>query len=140
MLLELGPHNIQPQIRPLELAELLWEYGEDRVAEKAAEFDQSDLDRTSELAAWHCLRNFETGEDRSETRPQDKWLLAAIEYVEGVPRPPKRKRRRKRPPGERYSRLNHDPRFDFHPTMRPRDPDLFEPPAWFGSRCLMRID
>jgi hypothetical protein len=140
VVVELGPHNSQPHIRRLELAELLWEYGEEPVAEAIASFSQSDLDAVCELAAWHALRDFETGQDREEFFRGDKYVLAAIEFVEGSPRMPKRKRRRTRPLADGYLSEPIDPDSNFGPTHpRSHDPDDYPRPSWFGPRCFMQV-
>ena len=83
------------------LAEVLWEYGEDELAEASLALDDRQLRVVQRLAAWHYEYDREPTEGPKLTLGR-VMARAMIEFAEGRARDPKRRRRRTRPPAERY--------------------------------------
>ncbi|CAA9507963.1 MAG: hypothetical protein AVDCRST_MAG91-1453 [uncultured Sphingomonadaceae bacterium] len=90
------PENFQITFRRDLLAETLWEYGEDDLAEAALRLSEDELRQVQILAVWH-----HENDPEPETGPQ---LLAGrimaramIEFAERTARDTKRVRRRTRP-------------------------------------------
>jgi hypothetical protein len=75
------------------LAEDLWRYGEDELAEAAMKLSEAELEQIQRLALWHYV-------NATDARMASR---AAIEFFEGASRDPKRQRKRSRPEGQRYT-------------------------------------
>jgi hypothetical protein len=74
------------------IAEDLWAYGEDKLAPRAAELSDQELERMGELAGDWALRSA-TPSGRGMLLAK-AIALAAVEVMEGRPRPLQRSRRR----------------------------------------------
>ena len=97
------PRNVVVKFEREVLAECLWEYGEDRLAEKAMKLSDRQLRHVQRLAAWH--RRYDREPQKGPRLTNARIMaLAMIDYVCWYPRQPKRKRRRRRPQAERYDR------------------------------------
>ena len=96
-----APENYRITFRRELLAEVLWEYGEDELAERALRLSEWQLTRVQRLTVWHELHDPEptTGPKLSGGRLMAR---AMIDYIEGSNRDTKRLRRRTRPDDERY--------------------------------------
>jgi hypothetical protein len=83
------------------LAESLWEYGEDELAEAALALNDDELVEVQRLAVWHH-RNDPHPEEGPKLSNGRIMARAAIEFAERAARDTKRTRRRRRPAEERY--------------------------------------
>jgi hypothetical protein len=83
------------------LAETLWEYGEDALAEAALALSDGELVEVQRLAVWHH-RNDPDPDEGPKLSNGRIMARAAIEFAERAARDTKRKRRRRRPAEERY--------------------------------------
>ena len=94
------PGNVRIWMRRETLAESLWEYGEDALAERLTSESDESLDQILLLAVWHRMNDPEPREGPKLTNGRIV-ARAAIEFYEGAARDTSR-RRRTRPQGERY--------------------------------------
>jgi len=83
------------------LAESLWEYGEDALAERLATESDGSIDQILDLAVWHRINDPEPQDGPKLTNARIV-ARAAIEFYEGATRDTRRQRRRTRPQTERY--------------------------------------
>jgi hypothetical protein len=83
------------------LAETLWEYGEDKLAEKALRLSESQLKRVQRLAVWHHLHDPHPAEGPKLSNGRIM-ARAMIDFAELRARDTKRTRRRTRPQEQRY--------------------------------------
>jgi hypothetical protein len=125
------PDNFQIGFRRDQLAESLWEYGEDELAERALRFTESELYEVQLLAAWN-YKNLREPSAGPKLQLGRITALAAIELVELGSRDTRRQRRRTRPQPERYDaehdrRLLADEPLDATPVEQ-RLPDAQPPP------------
>jgi len=83
------------------LAECVWEYGEDDLAEQVLGLSDGGLEEVQRLALWHRLNDPdpEVGTKLTNARIE---ALAVIEFFEGRTRDTHRRRRRTRPASEGY--------------------------------------
>jgi hypothetical protein len=88
--------NFRISFRRDTLAEALWEYGEDALAEAALRLGEEDLRRVQRLAAWHYENDPDPAKGPRLTNARIM-ALAMIEDAEGTARDTKRTRRRTRP-------------------------------------------
>lgn len=95
------PHHYRVVAKREVLAEALWEYGEEDIAEHVLQTSDDDLDRILELTALHRLNDPEPDDGPKLTNARIM-ARAAIEFFERRPRDTKRRRRRTRPASERY--------------------------------------
>ena len=86
------------------LAESLWEYGEDGIADAALALGDDDLLEVQKLAVWHHLNDAEP-EDGPRLTNARIMARAAIEFVERTGRDTSRQRRRTRRPEDSYLAL-----------------------------------
>ena len=95
------PENFRITFRRDVLAEALWEYGEDELAQAALRPSESDLHQVQILAVWHHLNDVEPqgGPKLTNARIMAR---AMIESAHGVARDTKRMRRRTRPKAEGF--------------------------------------
>lgn len=98
------PDNIRVVVRRDVLAEALWEYGEDELAERCLESSDEDLHQVHRLAVWHRVNDPEP-EDGPRLTNGRILSRAMIEFVERRARDTKRRRRRTRPEKDRYDAL-----------------------------------
>lgn len=56
------PHNIQISVRRDVLAEALWEYGEEALAERVLDLSDEDRHQVHRLAVWHDANDLEPEE------------------------------------------------------------------------------
>lgn len=91
------PSKFQMGVTRVQLAEGLWEYGEDELARRALELSEEELVEVGKVAVWHYLRDYDP------PRPMlgRIWARALIEFAESNARDTVRKRRRIRPESER---------------------------------------
>lgn len=96
------PVNVRVTFRRDVLAEALWEYGEDQLAEAALGLSEGDLHEVQLVTVWHRENDPDpvTGPKLTNARIMAR---AMIEYVEGEGRDTKRVRRRTRPPHQAYT-------------------------------------
>lgn len=90
------PSDFRIEFRRDVLAESLWQYGEDELAERALSFSEAELYEVQLLAVWHHVNDPEPERGPRLTNPRIQ-ARAAIEFVEGRPRDTARRRRRTRP-------------------------------------------
>jgi hypothetical protein len=109
------PDNFRIGFRRDQLAESLWEHGEDELAERALTFSESELYEAQLLAVWNYknLPEPTTGPRLQLGRIN---ALAAIELVELASRDTKRRRRRTRPQAERHDAEYHRRLLAHEPT------------------------
>ena len=88
------------------LAEALWEYGEDELAEAALSLSDDDLRDVQRLAVWHHVNDPEPERGPKLTNGR-VMARAAIEFVERTGRDTKRQRRRTRPVEQGYAAAYH---------------------------------
>lgn len=83
------------------LAESLWEYGEEDLAERSLTLSEVGLASVAQLTLWHRLND---PVDSSGSEPSDALTMAkgAIDYFECATRDPAGAQRRTRPESERY--------------------------------------
>ena len=95
------PDNVRISIRRDLLAEALWQYGEEDLAEAALELSEDDLHQVQLLSVWHRVNDPkpETGPKLTNGRVMAR---AMIEWAEGTARDTKRVRRRTRPEDQAY--------------------------------------
>jgi hypothetical protein len=100
------PKNVRIMFRRDVLAEALWEYGEEELAERALHLSEDDLHNVQLLAVWHREND---PEPPSGPRLTNGRIMARamIEYVEREGRDTKRTRRRTRPKPEAYDGAYH---------------------------------
>lgn len=100
------PSNFRITFRRDVLAETLWEYGEDTMAEAALQLDEDELHQVQLLAVWHYENDPQPsrGPKLSNARIMAR---AMIEYAEGSPRDTKRQRRRTRAKDVAYDGAYH---------------------------------
>ncbi len=96
------PRGFTIVVRRDVLAESLWEYGEDSLAERVLEISDGDLRQIHRLAVWH---HFNDPEPESGPKLTNGRIVsrAAIEFFERETRDTRRQRRRTRPAEQRYS-------------------------------------
>ena len=99
--LKRSPRNFEIEFERAVLAEALWEYGEDELAERAMRLSDRQLRNVQRLAAWHWHYDREPkgGPKLTNARVMAR---AMIDYAGWRPRDTKRRRRRTRPEAERY--------------------------------------
>lgn len=95
------PDNIRVVVRRDVLAEALWEYGEDALAEHCLELSDDDLHQIQSLAVWHEINDPEPDDGPRLTRGRIL-ARATIEFVERQARDTVRRRRRTRQENDRY--------------------------------------
>lgn len=95
------PGNFRIWMRRETLAESLWEYGEDALAERLTKESDEGLDQILLVAVWHRINDPEPREGPKLTNGRIV-ARAAIEFYEGAARDTSRRRRRTRPESERY--------------------------------------
>jgi hypothetical protein len=95
------PANTRLTISRELLAECVWEYGEDDLAERLSDLSDDDLEQVQGLALWHRTNDPEPegGPKLTNARIEAR---AVIEFFEGRSRDTKRTRRRTRPRGDGY--------------------------------------
>ncbi len=95
------PHNLRISVRRDVMAEVLWEYGEEALAERVLALSDEELHQVHRLAVWHRVNDPESDEGPKLTNGR---LLsrAAIDFFEAEGRDMHRRRRRTRPQAERY--------------------------------------
>lgn len=95
------PSNFQIGFRRDTLAECLWEYGEEEIAEKALALSDPELHQIHRLAIWHYKNDAKptTSPKLQNGRINSR---AAIEFFEHSTRDTARTRRRTRPEDESY--------------------------------------
>lgn len=96
------PDRLSHSFTRAVLAESLWEYGEDALAEAALGLSESELLEVQILDVWH-----HTNDPEPTAGPQLHhgriMCRAMIEFAESRPRDTKRQRRRTRPQSEGYN-------------------------------------
>jgi hypothetical protein len=97
--------NFRISFRRDTLAEALWEYGEDALAEAALRLGEEDLRRVQRLAAWRYENDLDP--DGAKLTNARIMALAMIEDAEGTARDTKRTRRRTRPKDQAYDGAYH---------------------------------
>ena len=100
------PHNFRITFRRDVLAEALWEYGEDELAQAALRLSESDLREVQLLAVWHHLNDVEPDDGPKLTNARIM-ARAMIEFADGCPRDTRRMRRRTRPREEAFDGAYH---------------------------------
>lgn len=100
------PENVRTTFRRDVLAEALWEYGEDELAEPALHLSEEDLHQVQLLAVWHHVNDPqpERGPRLTNARVMAR---AMIEFAERANRDTKRLRRRIRPKETAYDGAYH---------------------------------
>ena len=98
--------NFRISFRRDTLAEALWEYGEDALAEAALRLGEEDLRRVRRLAALRYENDPEPAGGPKLTNARIM-ALAMIEDAEGTARDTKRIRRRTRPKDQAYDGAYH---------------------------------
>ena len=95
------PSNFSITYRRDTLAESLWQYGEEEIAEKVLTLSDRELHQIHRLTVWHHINDPEptTGPKLQNGRINAR---AAIEFFEHSPRDTVRTRRRTRPEEETY--------------------------------------
>jgi hypothetical protein len=96
-----APENFRITFRRELLAEVLWEYGEDELAERALRLKERQLRRIQRLTAWHEINDPDPTAGPKLTGGR-LMARAAIDYIEGSGRDTTRRRRRTRPDDQRY--------------------------------------
>jgi hypothetical protein len=85
---------------------MLWEYGEDELAEAALRLSDDGLHQVHRLAVWHHVNDQEP--ERGPRLTHGRLAArAAIEYLERTSRDAKRQRRRTRPVEQGYAGAYH---------------------------------
>jgi hypothetical protein len=100
------PENFRITFRRDVLAEALWEYGEDELAEAALGLREDDLHQVQLMAVWHHENDADPGRGPKLTNAR-VMARAMIEGAEGGARDTKRTRRRTRPKEEAYDGAYH---------------------------------
>ena len=100
------PENFRIVFRRDGLAEALWEYGEDELAEAALRLSEEDLHQVQMLAVWHHLNDPEPERGPRLTNAR-VMARAMIELSEREHRDTKRLRRRTRPREAAYDGAYH---------------------------------
>ena len=95
------PANTRLEITRENLAECVWEYGEDDLAARVADLSDEDLERVQRLALWHRINDPEPADGPRLTNARIE-TRAVIEFFEGRTRDTQRRRRRTRPVEEGY--------------------------------------
>ena len=95
------PNNIRVVVRRDVLAESLWEYGEDTLAERWLVLSDEDLHQIQRLAVWHRV-NDPAPEEGPRLTSGRILSRAALEFMERQARDTKRRRRRTRRLEDRY--------------------------------------
>jgi hypothetical protein len=100
------PVNFRISFRRDVLAEVLWEYGEEELAETALSLSEDDLRQVQRMAVWHHVNDSdpERGPKLTNARVMAR---AMIEWAERSSRDTKRARRRMRPKEEAYDGAYH---------------------------------
>jgi hypothetical protein len=100
------PENFRIAFRRDVLAEALWEYGEDELAQEALRLSERDLHQVQILAVWHHVNDVQpdVGPKLTNARIMAR---AMIEFAAGVARDTKRMRRRTRPKAEAFDGAYH---------------------------------
>ncbi len=100
------PGNLRIRFRRDLLAESLWEYGEDDLAEAAFRLSEYELDQVQLLAGWHYVND---PEPNHGPKLQGGRIMARamIEFAERMPRDTTRVRRRTRPNGQGHLAAYH---------------------------------
>ena len=95
------PRNFSTEFSRELLAEVLWEYGEDELAEAALRLSDRQLRSVQRLDAWHHHHDREPKDGPRLTNGRIM-ARAMIDYACWWPRDTRRTRRRTRPQSERY--------------------------------------
>lgn len=100
------PENFRIRFRRDTLAESLWEYGEDDLAEAALRLSEYELGQVQLLAVWHRLND---PEPHHGPKLQGGRIMARamIEFAEKMPRDTTRVRRRTRPKAQGHLAAYH---------------------------------
>jgi hypothetical protein len=96
------PADFRISFRRDALAEALWEYGEDELAEPALALSDEDLHEVHRLAVWHHVNDPDPKPGPKLTNARVS-ARAAIEFFERTARDTARQRRRTRPVAQRYT-------------------------------------
>jgi hypothetical protein len=100
------PENFRITFRRDVLAEALWQYGEDELAEAALGLSENDLHQVQLLAVWHHLNDPDSDSSPKLTNAR-VMARAMIEWAERTRRDTKRTRRRTRPKEDAYDGAYH---------------------------------
>lgn len=100
------PGNVRIAFRRDVLAEALWEYGEDELAEQALGLAEEELRQVQLLAVWHRENDADPPSGPKLTNGRIM-ARAMIEHVERTARDTKRARRRTRPKEQAYDGAYH---------------------------------